>query len=81
MPEAVLTESMFADVAPLEAVPAAPPTQDELPCDDGEPMETQRHQWQMDILIDALDRWLAQRGEGYVSGIGFQTWIWWLLML
>jgi len=31
-------------------------------------METQRHQWQMDILIEALDRWLEQQGEGYVNG-------------
>ncbi len=67
MPEAVLSDS-WVDEPPLEAVPAPPPTQDELPCDDGEPMETQRHKWQMDILIYTLDRWLEQRDEGYVNG-------------
>ena len=67
MPEAVSSDA-WMDEPPLEAVPAPPPTQDDLPCDDGEPMETQRHKWQMDILIYTLDRWLAQRGEGYVNG-------------
>jgi Uma2 family endonuclease len=45
-----------------------PPTQDELPCDDGIPMETQRHKLQMDILIDALLPWLDGRSDGYVGG-------------
>ncbi|NCJ06479.1 Uma2 family endonuclease [Synechococcales cyanobacterium C] len=45
-----------------------PPTQDELPCDDGVPMETQRHKWQMDLLIDGLSTWLDAREEGYVNG-------------
>lgn len=44
------------------------PTQDQLPCDDGIPMETQRHKLQMDILIDTLLPWLANRADGYVSG-------------
>jgi Uma2 family endonuclease len=44
------------------------PTQDELPCDDGVPMETQRHKLQMDLLIDALFPWLEAREEGYVGG-------------
>ncbi|NMG08248.1 Uma2 family endonuclease [Brasilonema sp. UFV-L1] len=45
-----------------------PPTQAELPCDDGIPMETQRHKYQMDLLIETLEFWLAQREDGYVSG-------------
>lgn len=45
-----------------------PPTQDELPCDDGVPMETQRHKFQMDLLIDQLIPWLEQREDGYVGG-------------
>ncbi len=45
-----------------------PPTQDELPCDDGVPMETQRHKLQMDLLIDQLIPWLEQREDGYVGG-------------
>ncbi|TRU44878.1 MAG: Uma2 family endonuclease [Microcystis aeruginosa Ma_QC_Ch_20071001_S25] len=44
------------------------PTQDELPCDDGVPMETQRHKWQMDMLIDTISPWLDRREDGYASG-------------
>jgi Uma2 family endonuclease len=48
---------------------ALPPTQDELPCDDGVPMETARHRLQMELLINSLDPWLAQRPDGgYVGG-------------
>ncbi|MDY6941283.1 MAG: Uma2 family endonuclease [Cyanobacteriota bacterium] len=47
---------------------ALPPTQAELPCDDGEPMETQRHKDQMDMLIDGLRPWLEERADGYVGG-------------
>ena len=45
-----------------------PPTQDELPYDDGEPMESQRHKMQMDLLIEALYPWLEAREDGYVGG-------------
>jgi Uma2 family endonuclease len=45
-----------------------PPTQDELPCDDGIPMETQRHKMQMDLLLDTLQFWLDQQEEGYIGG-------------
>jgi Uma2 family endonuclease len=45
-----------------------PPTQAVLPCDDGIPMETQRHKLQMDILIDTIQPWLEQRTDGYVGG-------------
>ncbi len=44
------------------------PTQDQPPCDDGIPMETQSHKLQMDILIDTLLPWLADRVDGYVGG-------------
>ena len=48
---------------------ALPPTQDELPYDDGVPMETARHRLQMELLINSLDPWLAQRPDGgYVGG-------------
>jgi Uma2 family endonuclease len=52
---------LVLDVAP-------PPTQDELPCDDGEPMETERHRLQMELLIHTLKPWLDQRADGYVGG-------------
>ncbi|MBE9114657.1 Uma2 family endonuclease [Lusitaniella coriacea LEGE 07157] len=45
-----------------------PPTQDELPYDDGIPMETQRHKDQMEVLINALVPWLEQREDGYIGG-------------
>ncbi len=44
------------------------PTQDDLPCDDGIPMETPRHGFQMTLLIDALQGWLAERGNGFAGG-------------
>ena len=49
-------------------LPALPPTQDELPYDDGVPVETLRHQFQMDLLIDVMDRWLEARGDGFAGG-------------
>lgn len=45
-----------------------PPTQDDLPCSDGEPMESQRHVLQMELLIETLLPWLDQRDDGYVGG-------------
>ena len=45
-----------------------PPTQDELPYDDGENMESERHKLQMELLIDTLLPWLNQREDGYVGG-------------
>jgi len=44
------------------------PTQDELPCDDGVPMETEQHRLQMELLINSLKPWLYQANKGYVSG-------------
>ena len=44
------------------------PTQDDLPYDDGVPMETERHKVQMDLLIYSLEPWLEQQGSGYVGG-------------
>lgn len=45
-----------------------PPTQDELPYDNGEPVESQRHRMQMELLIQTLQPWLAERQEGYAGG-------------
>lgn len=45
-----------------------PPSQAELPDDDGIPMESARHKAQMDLLIDALIPWLEQREDGFVGG-------------
>ncbi|OYD91195.1 hypothetical protein CDG76_28540 [Nostoc sp. 'Peltigera membranacea cyanobiont' 210A] len=45
-----------------------PPTQAELPYDDGIPMESPRHKAQMDLLIDALIPWLEEREDGFIGG-------------
>lgn len=42
-----------------------PPTQAELPYDDNQNMETQRHK---ELLIDTLLPWLDARADGYVGG-------------
>ncbi|MBW4641854.1 MAG: Uma2 family endonuclease [Goleter apudmare HA4340-LM2] len=45
-----------------------PPSQAELPYDDGIPMESPRHKAQMDLLIDAFIPWLELREDGFVGG-------------
>jgi Uma2 family endonuclease len=45
-----------------------PPTQTDLPYDDGAPMESQRHQLQMALLLDGLRLWLEGRDDGFVGG-------------
>ncbi|NEQ13686.1 MAG: Uma2 family endonuclease [Moorea sp. SIO3E2] len=54
--------------AVVHNTPPVPPTQYELPCDDGIPMETERHKLQMELLTDPLYPWLAQREDGYFGG-------------
>lgn len=44
------------------------PTENELPCDDGEPMETPRHRDQMNVLIESLKIDWAEREDYYVGG-------------
>jgi Uma2 family endonuclease len=51
----------------LESIRALP-TEDDLPCDDGEPMETPRHREQMHVLIDSLTLYWAERQRYYVGG-------------
>lgn len=53
---------------PAEPGVKLPPTQAELPCDDGIPIKSQRHKAQIDLLIDRLSPWLAERADGYVGG-------------
>ena len=48
--------------------PEPPPTMDELPYDDGEPMESEKHRNGMYLLIDAAVRYFADRPDVYVSG-------------
>ncbi|WP_437591675.1 Uma2 family endonuclease [Sorangium sp. So ce1000] len=49
-------------------VPIPPPGEDELPHDDGEPMESDRHRKQMLLLIESLDLFWKDRDDVYVSG-------------
>jgi Uma2 family endonuclease len=44
------------------------PTEDDLPCDDGEPMETPRHRDQMHVLIESLKGHWSERSGYYVGG-------------
>jgi len=52
----------------MTITPITLPTQNELPCDDGVPMETQRHKMQMDLLIHSLYPWLEKRDNAYIGG-------------
>jgi Uma2 family endonuclease len=45
-----------------------PPRGEDLPCDDGEPMETERHRAQMNLLIDTLRESWRDRADIYVAG-------------
>lgn len=45
-----------------------PPTEDELPCDDGVPMETQRHVLQLDLLMYPLLLLWVDRQDIFVGG-------------
>lgn len=58
--------SMDAVVDPN--APKLPPGQDELPYDDGEPMETARHRDQMNLLITTLSEHWPERRDVYVGG-------------
>ncbi len=45
-----------------------PPRGEDLPYDDGEPMETKRHRRQMNVLVESLDFEWAGRDDFYVTG-------------
>ncbi|BAQ64927.1 Uma2 family endonuclease [Geminocystis sp. NIES-3709] len=44
------------------------PTQDDLPSDDDDKMETSRHKYQMDLLLETIYPWLEKRQDGYAGG-------------
>ncbi len=54
---------LFAD-----RLPPPPPGEDQLPCDDGEPMETERHRKQMNLLTGSLELAWKDRHDFYVGG-------------
>jgi len=45
-----------------------PPRGEDLPCDDGEPMETERHRRQMNLLVDSLEWAWRDRNDFYAAG-------------
>jgi Uma2 family endonuclease len=59
--EPITEPDILADIQTL-------PTEDELPCDDGEPMETPRHREQMEVLIHSLQAHWSERRNYYVGG-------------
>lgn len=61
----LLIPSSLADIDPSVPVP---PTQDELPYDDGEPLESQRHFYQIVLLIETLKLHWAERHDYFVGG-------------
>jgi Uma2 family endonuclease len=44
------------------------PTQHDLPCDDDDVMETLRHKYQMDLLLETIYPWLEKRQDGFAAG-------------
>ena len=65
---AEVTQAEMSQAA-LEALGVIwPPTEDELPYDDGMPMETQRHALQLQLLIDPLRLYWEDRQDVYVGG-------------
>ncbi|MGE0827102.1 MAG: Uma2 family endonuclease [Candidatus Binatia bacterium] len=59
--EPITEPDILADIETL-------PTEDDLPCDDGEPMETARHRDQMEVLIRSLQAHWSDRHDYYVGG-------------
>jgi Uma2 family endonuclease len=55
------------DLPPGE-VPDLPPGEDELPYDDGEPMDSERHRKQMNLLTGTLELAWQDRDDFYVGG-------------
>jgi Uma2 family endonuclease len=48
--------------------PKPPPRGEDLPCDDGEPLETKKHGDQMHLLIDSLNWAWSDRHDFFVGG-------------
>ncbi len=51
-----------------ESIALTLPTEDDLPCDDGEPMETYRHVLQMLLLSETLVEHWAHREDFFIGG-------------
>lgn len=60
------TEAEQANVCETE-IPL-PPRGEDLPCDDGQPLETARHRLAMNLLIDSISHYWRDRNDVYVGG-------------
>ncbi|QTA90813.1 Uma2 family endonuclease [Desulfonema magnum] len=67
---AEIAESLFEEDEDeeLSRSIASLPTEDDLPCDDGVPMETPRHRDQMILLIESLKAYWGEDKRYYVGG-------------
>ena len=61
-----MQEMTVAELAALGV--EMPPTEDALPYDDGMPLESERHMLQLQLLLDPLRRFWADRQDVYVGG-------------
>jgi len=68
IPPNILRQPVYYNADILNPKKSRLPTQDELPYDDGVPMDTEQHRLQMELLINSLKPWLYQANKGYVSG-------------
>lgn len=62
--------SVFEEITETEIIREMKslPTEDDLPCDEGRPMETARHQDQMILLIQSLKLYWTDRKRYCVGG-------------
>ena len=63
-----MTDTMLLAPEVLDEDIKRPPTEDELPSSDGEPMETERHVAQMNVLLETLKLYWAKRPDWYIGG-------------
>jgi len=63
-------EFLFKNIDDKETLQsiASLPTEDDLPCDDGEPMETSQHRDQMILLIQSLQAFWSDSRRYYIGG-------------
>ena len=59
---------MSANEAANPLAPPIPPGEDELPYSDGEPLESETHREQMQLLIETLNAHWATRDDFYCGG-------------
>ena len=58
----------MSDAALDAYAPTPPPSEHELPCDDGTSIQSERHRKQMNVLVDSLDDAWRDRDDVYVGG-------------